>query len=88
MTKIEDFSIEINHGLKNIKDPFDGNVEVFVTLEDGLTVTVIVGTPKNFESLMTKILLNFFRTQNPTWSLGKQACLTVVQKSEKQSRMK
>ena len=33
---------------------------MFVTFDDGLTVTIIVGTPKNFEYLMTKDRVNFY----------------------------
>lgn len=48
MEKNNDFSIEIDENqLRDLEDPFNSNVEVFITFEDGLTVTVIVGTPKN-----------------------------------------
>ena len=48
MEKNNDFSIQIDQNqLRDLTDPFNSNVEVFVTFKDGLTVVMIVGTPKN-----------------------------------------
>ena len=46
--------------LENIKDIKDDNIDVFVELEDGSNYTVVVGTPKNLESLMDKEKSDFF----------------------------
>lgn len=40
--------------LENIKDIYDGNIDVFVELEDGCTYVVVVATAKNIVSLMHK----------------------------------
>ena len=46
--KQNEFSINIDENqLSDLEDPFTSNVKVFVTFEDGLMVTIIVGTPKN-----------------------------------------
>ena len=43
MEKNNQFSIEIDQNqLRELKDPFNSNVEVFVTFKDGLTGTIIV----------------------------------------------
>lgn len=61
MEKNNDFSIQIDQNqLRDLKDPFNSNVEVFVTFKDGLTVAVIVGTPKNLEYLMAKDRVKFY----------------------------
>ena len=55
------FSIEFDETeLNEIKDTYNANIEVFVTLEDGFTVTIIVGTPENLEYLMEKDNKNFY----------------------------
>ena len=55
MEKNNKFSIKTDENqLRNLEDPFNSNVEVVVTFEDGLIVTIIVGTPKNLEYLMAK----------------------------------
>ena len=40
--------------LKYTEDIYDDNLDVFVELEDGSEYTVIVGTPKNFLTLMNR----------------------------------
>jgi len=72
MQKNNKFSIEIdkNH-LRSLEDPFNSNVEVFVTFEDGLSVSIIVGTPKNFEYLMAKDQVNFYGPGLP-WIIVKE----------------
>jgi len=61
MIQNNNFSIEINENqFKALKDPSNSNIEVFVTFDDGLTVTIIIGTPKNFEYLMVKDRINFY----------------------------
>jgi len=52
---------------------------VFVTLQDGFTLTIIVGTPKNLQYLMEKDKVNFYGLVLP-W--------IIVQKlSKKQSKL-
>lgn len=61
MNKNNSISVEINHNeLQGLKDPFNANVEVFVTFKDMPTVSIIVGTPKNLEYLMVKDRVNFY----------------------------
>lgn len=56
-----DFSIKLDEThLNNIEDIYNSNIEVFVTFEDGFTVTIIVGTPKNLQYLMEKDNMNFY----------------------------
>ena len=63
--------------LKSLKDPFNANVEVFVTFKDGLTVTIIVGTPKNFEYLMSKDQVNFYGPGLP-WIIVKELTVEII----------
>ena len=61
MEKNNEFSIQIDQNqLRDLKDPFNSNVEVIVTFKDGLEVAVIVGTPKNLEYLMAKDQVKFY----------------------------
>ncbi len=49
------FSIELDEThLNKIEDVYNSNIEVFITLEDGFSLTIVVGTPKNLEFLMEK----------------------------------
>lgn len=51
------FSIELNEThLNEIDDVYNSNIEVFVILEDGFPLTIIVGTPKNLQYLMDNFL--------------------------------
>lgn len=59
MEKNNRFSIEIDQDhLNTIKDVSNSNIEVFVELEDGFTLTIIVGTPRNLDYLMEKDKVN------------------------------
>ena len=41
----ENFSIELDQTyLNEIEDVYNSNIEVFVTLQDGFTLTIVVGT--------------------------------------------
>lgn len=73
------FSIELNEThLSEIEDLYNSNIEVFVTLEDGFDLTIIVGTPKNLQYLMEKEKVNFY---------GPGLLWIIVQKlSKKQSK--
>ncbi len=55
------FSIELDEThLNEIEDVSNSNIEVFVTLQDGFTLVIIVGTPKNLQYLMEKDKVNFY----------------------------
>jgi hypothetical protein len=43
----------------------DGNIDVFVELDDGYTYTVVVATAKNIEYLMDKEKMNYFGPGHP-----------------------
>lgn len=51
--------------LEDIVDIENGNIDVFVELEDGYTHTVVVATPKNIEFLMNKEKMQFFEPGHP-----------------------
>jgi hypothetical protein len=78
MEKNNEFSIRIDENqLRDIEDPFNSNVEVFVTFEDGLMVTIIVGTPKNLEYLMAKDQVNFYGPGLP-WIIVKELTVETI----------
>jgi hypothetical protein len=78
MEKNTEFSIKIDENqLRDIEDPFNSNVEVFVTFEDGLMVTIIVGTPKNLEYLMTKDQVDFYGPGLP-WIFVKELTVETI----------
>ena len=74
------FSIELDEThLNEIEDIYNSNIEVFVTLQDGFPLTIVVGTPKNLQYLMEKDKVNFYCSVLP-W--------IIVQKlSKKQSKL-
>lgn len=83
MEKNNDFSIEIDQNqLRDLKDPFNSNVEVFVTFKDGLSVTIIVGTPKNLEYLMAKDRVNFYGPGLP-WIIVKELTVEIIHEAIK-----
>lgn len=78
MEKNNKFSIKIDENqLRDLEDPFNSNVEVFVTFEDGLMVTIIVGTPKNLEYLMAKDQVNFYGPGLP-WIIVKELTVETI----------
>ena len=78
MEKNNDFSIQIDQNqLRDLKDPFNSNVEVLVTFKDGLTVAIIVGTPKNLEYLMAKDRVNFYGPGLP-WTIVKELTVETI----------
>ena len=78
MKKNNEFSIEIDENqLQQLKDPFNANVEVFVTFNDGLTVTIIVGTTQNLEYQMTKNQSNYYEPGLP-WIIVKKVTPEVI----------
>ena len=78
MGKNNEFSIEIDQNeLRNLKDPFNSNIEVLVTFKDGLTVRVIVGTPKNLDYIMAKDGLKFYSPGLP-WIIVKELTVEII----------
>ena len=78
MEKNKEFSIEIDQNeLQQLKDPFNANVEVAVTFNDGLTVTVIVGTTQNLEYQMTKTQSNYYEPGLP-WIIVKELTPEII----------
>jgi len=83
MKKPNNFSIEINQRqFKGIEDIYNSNIEVFVTLEDGFTLTIIVGTPKNLEYLMKKNNVNFYGPGLP-WIIVQKLTKEIIQEAIK-----
>ena len=83
MKKPNNFSIEINEPqFKAIEDIYNSNIEVFVTLEDGFTLTIIVGTPKNLEYLMKKNKVNFYGPGLP-WIIVRKLTKEIIQEAIK-----
>ncbi|MGB7605592.1 MAG: hypothetical protein WBL93_08970 [Lutisporaceae bacterium] len=52
--------IEYPTQLSELKDIKDDNIDVFVELDDGITYTVVVSTPKNYYSYMEKENIDFY----------------------------
>ena len=78
MEKNNEFSIKIDENqLRDVEDPFNSNVEVFVTFKDGLMITIIVGTPKNIEYLMAKDQVNFYGPGLP-WIIVKELTVETI----------
>lgn len=83
MAKNPEFSIEIDQNeLRDLKDPFNANVEVAVKFKDGLIVTVIVGTPQNLEYQMAKDQLNFYGPGLP-WIIVKELTVEIIHEAIK-----
>ena len=51
--------------LKYIEDIYGDNLDVFVELEDGSEYIVILGTPKNFLTLMNRHEMDFLKPGYP-----------------------
>ena len=78
MIQNNNFSIEIDENeLKSVKDISNSNIEVFVTFDDGLTLTIIVGTPKNLEYQMVKDQVNFYGPGLP-WIIVKELTVETI----------
>jgi|GEM_PF-503357 len=58
-------SIEYPVPLNKVSDVLDDNIDVFVTLEDGVTYSVVVFTPKNFISCMDNNGLDYLPPSPP-----------------------
>lgn len=57
--------IEYPTALSKIADIDNHNVDVFIELEDGTHITVVVSTPDNLRSYMDKENLNFIPATQP-----------------------
>lgn len=72
------FSIEIDEAeLNEIKDRYNGNTDVHVKLEDGFSLSITVGIPKNLEFLMKKNKINFFEP-GPAWVIVQKLTTEIV----------
>lgn len=77
------FSIELNEThLNEIDDVYNSNIEVFVILEDGFPLTIIVGTPKNLQYLMEKDKVNFYGPGLP-WIIVQKLTKEIIQEAIK-----
>ena len=77
------FSIELDEThLNEIEDVSNSNIEVFVTLEDGFPLTIIVGTPKNLQYLMEKDKVNFYGPGLP-WIIVQKLTKEIIQEAIK-----
>jgi hypothetical protein len=83
MENLNDFTIEINEeDLNPIEDIYNSNIEIFVRLKDGFTLTIIVGTPQNLEYLMKKDNVDFLRPGLP-WIIVQKITKEIIQKAVK-----
>ena len=83
MKKNNSFSIEIDEiHLNEIEDIYNSNIEVFVTLQDGFPLTIIVGTPKNLQYLMEKDKVNFYGPGLP-WIIVQKLTKEIIQEAIK-----
>ncbi|MRN53484.1 hypothetical protein [Paenibacillus monticola] len=57
--------IEYPTVLSKIADIDNNNIDVFIELEDGTRITVVVSTPDNLRSYMDKENLNFISATQP-----------------------
>jgi hypothetical protein len=80
MSKKNKLIIEINDDLHDINDIFNANVEVFVTLTNGFTLTIIVGTPKNLEYIMEKDNTNFYEPGLP-WIIVRKLTKEIIEEA-------
>ena len=77
------FSIELDEThLNQIEDVYNSNIEVFVTLQDGFPLTIVVGTPKNLQYLMEKDKVNFYGPGLP-WIIVQKLTKEIIQEAIK-----
>jgi predicted DNA-binding protein len=75
------FSIELDEThLNEIEDVYNSNIEVFVTLQDGLSLTIVVGTSKNLQYLMEKDKVNFYGPGLP-WIIVQKLTKGIIQEA-------
>lgn len=66
--------------MKNIENIYDGNLDVFVELENGSEYTLIVGTPKNLLTLMNRHGMDFLEPGCP-WIIVRELTMEVIEKA-------
>ena len=66
--------------MKYTEDIYDDNLDVFVELEDGSEYTVIVGTPKNFLTLMNRQEMDFLEPGCP-FIIVRKLTIEVIEKA-------
>ena len=72
--------IEYNDALEEIDDIYNANIEVFVTLENGFTLTITVGTPANLQYQMEKEHENFYSPGLP-WIIVQKLTKEIVEEA-------
>jgi predicted DNA-binding protein len=83
MEKNSNFLIEIDEThLNEIEDVYNSNIEVFVTLQDGFLLTIIVGTLQNLQYLMEKDNVNFYGPGFP-WIIVQKLTKEIIQEAIK-----
>ena len=77
------FSIELDETyLNEIEDVYNSNIEVFIILWYGFPLTIVVGTPKNFQYLMEKDKINFYGSGLP-WVMVRKLTKEIIQEAIK-----
>ncbi len=66
--------------MKYIEDIYDANLDVLVELEDGSEYAVIVGTPKNFLTLMNRHEMDFLKPGCP-FIIVRKLSMKVIEKA-------
>ncbi len=72
--------ISFPSSLESIENIDDDNMDVFVKLEDGSEYTVIVGTPKNFLTLMNRDGMDFLEPGCP-FIIVRKLTMEVIEKA-------
>ena len=80
MNKMLIKKISFPSSLKYIEDIYDDNMDVFVELEDESEYTVIVGTPKNFLTLINQHRMDFLEP-GCTFIIVKKLTMEVIGKA-------
>jgi hypothetical protein len=81
MNKNSTFLIDIDESyLNEIDDVYNANIEVFVTLEDGFTLVIIVGTPQNLKYIMEKKKQNFYEPGLP-WIVVRKLTKEIIEEA-------
>jgi predicted DNA-binding protein len=77
------FLIELDEThLNEIEDVYNSNIEVFVKLQDGFSLTIVVGTPKNLQYLMEKDKVSFYGPGLP-WIIVQKLTKGIIQEAIK-----
>lgn len=66
--------------MKYIEDIYDDNLDVSVELEDGSEYRVIVGTPKNFLTLMNRQGMDFLEPGCP-FIIVRKSTMEIIEKA-------